>query len=240
MRSRIALLVVLALAFSAMALAQGIPVQQTYGTASDIVYTLGPWNFEDYDSTVTTAVWSSNYRYITAGCCLIAPVHLPNGALVTAIDMEACDGDPSTSVVAQFNVCVEGPVTCVSSGRILATGVTTGCGRFGHTFAPADQVQINNKDFNYAVQLTTGNTFMTAFGPVRLRYHLQVSSAPATATFSDVPPSHPFYQFIEALAASGVTSGCNASPPQFCPDAPLTRGQMAVFLARALGLHFPN
>jgi hypothetical protein len=41
---------------------------------------------------------------------------------------------------------------------------------------------------------------------------------------------------IEALAAAGVTSGCN--PPandRFCPDATLTRGQMAAFLHRANG-----
>ena len=56
------------------------------------------------------------------------------------------------------------------------------------------------------------------------------------ATFSDVPTSHPFFQFIEALVASGITSGCGGG--SFCPDAPLTRGQMAVFLSRGLGLHF--
>jgi len=73
-----------------------------------------------------------------------------------------------------------------------------------------------------------------------VQYKLQVSAAPGTATFSDVPMSHPFFQFIEALAASGITAGCNLAPPQFCPDAPVTRGQMAVFLSRALGLHWPN
>ena len=70
------------------------------------------------------------------------------------------------------------------------------------------------------------------------RYQLQVSPAPATASFNDVPSSHPFFQFIEALAASGITSGCGNG--SFCPDAPLTRGQMAVFLAKGLGLSFPN
>jgi uncharacterized delta-60 repeat protein len=42
---------------------------------------------------------------------------------------------------------------------------------------------------------------------------------------------------IEWLAASGITAGCN--PPTndlFCPDAAVTRGQMAAFLVRALGL----
>jgi hypothetical protein len=63
-----------------------------------------------------------------------------------------------------------------------------------------------------------------------------VSPAPGTATFNDVPTTHPFFQFIEALHASGITGGCQASPPLYCPDNPVTRGQMAVFLAKALGL----
>ncbi|MFQ5554272.1 MAG: VanW family protein [Acidimicrobiia bacterium] len=43
--------------------------------------------------------------------------------------------------------------------------------------------------------------------------------------------------FIEAIAARGVTKGCN--PPAndlFCPREPVTRAQMATFLVRALGL----
>jgi hypothetical protein len=42
---------------------------------------------------------------------------------------------------------------------------------------------------------------------------------------------------IEWLAGEGITRGCN--PPvndMFCPDDPVTRGQMAAFLVRALGL----
>lgn len=42
---------------------------------------------------------------------------------------------------------------------------------------------------------------------------------------------------INSIATAGVTLGCN--PPDndmFCPDAPVTRGQMASFLVRALGL----
>ena len=41
---------------------------------------------------------------------------------------------------------------------------------------------------------------------------------------------------IDALAGAGITSGCQVDPARFCPHAPLTRGQMATFLARALGL----
>ena len=72
---------------------------------------------------------------------------------------------------------------------------------------------------------------------VRLLFARQVSPAPALATFGDVPTNHGFFQFIEALADSNITAGCGSG--NFCRDTPLTRGQMAVFLAKSLGLHWP-
>ena len=57
----------------------------------------------------------------------------------------------------------------------------------------------------------------------------------ATGTvFADVPQSHPLAAFIEQLARDGITGGCSASPPLYCPDAPTQRGPMAVFLLRAM------
>ena len=76
------------------------------------------------------------------------------------------------------------------------------------------------------------------FNSVTVFYRRAVSPAPALATFNDVPASHPFFQYVEALAASAITAGCGNG--NFCPEAPLTRGQMAVFLSKALGLHWPN
>jgi len=78
----------------------------------------------------------------------------------------------------------------------------------------------------------------TRFGGCIIYWSRQISPAPTTATFSDVPTSNPFFQHVEALVNSGITSGCGAG--NYCPDAPLTRGQMAVFLSKALGLHWPN
>jgi hypothetical protein len=46
-----------------------------------------------------------------------------------------------------------------------------------------------------------------------------------------------FEDDIEALAAAGITRGCN--PPtndRYCPNNNVTRGQMAAFLIRALNL----
>jgi len=51
------------------------------------------------------------------------------------------------------------------------------------------------------------------------------------STFLDVPPSHPFFAYVETLAANGVTGGC--APNYYCPGSPVTRAQMAMFLLRA-------
>jgi hypothetical protein len=83
-----------------------------------------------------------------------------------------------------------------------------------------------------------GDTVTTQFLGAYLGYRLQISPAPATATFTDVPANHPYFRAIEALSASGITGGCGAG--NFCPNQNVTRGEMAAFLARALGLHFPN
>ena len=77
------------------------------------------------------------------------------------------------------------------------------------------------------------------FSWVEVQWHRTLRPPPQTPTFADVPTNHPFFQFIEALKASGVTGGCG-NGTIYCPDAPLTRGQMAVFLSKALGLHWPD
>jgi len=54
--------------------------------------------------------------------------------------------------------------------------------------------------------------------------------------FGDVDGSNTFVDDICWLADQGITRGCN--PPantEFCPKDPVTRGQMAAFLVRALG-----
>ena len=77
----------------------------------------------------------------------------------------------------------------------------------------------------------------SGIGGVKIIWRRQVSPPPATPTFGDVPASDSAFPFIEALAASGITAGCAGG--NYCPDANLTRRQMAVFLAKALGLHWP-
>jgi hypothetical protein len=52
-----------------------------------------------------------------------------------------------------------------------------------------------------------------------------------TPYFQDVPPAHPNFRFIQKMRDLNITIGCTAN--RFCPDEPLTRGQMAALLVRA-------
>jgi hypothetical protein len=54
------------------------------------------------------------------------------------------------------------------------------------------------------------------------------------AWFDDTGGTHA--PAIDRLAANGITAGCAAGPTQFCPTQSVLRGQVAIFLARALQL----
>jgi hypothetical protein len=56
----------------------------------------------------------------------------------------------------------------------------------------------------------------------------------AGSGFTDVPPSYWAAAWIKQLAAEGITGGCGSGT--YCPEAPVTRAQMAVFLVRTFGL----
>jgi hypothetical protein len=55
-----------------------------------------------------------------------------------------------------------------------------------------------------------------------------VPPACTVARFGDVPCSSPLAPWVNELVARGVTAGCGGG--NYCPDSPVTRAQMAVFL----------
>ena len=65
------------------------------------------------------------------------------------------------------------------------------------------------------------------------------STTYAVQTFDDVSTGHPFWRYIEAFANTGITVGCSQVPKMYCPDANVTRGEMAVFIERAKGNYSP-
>jgi S-layer family protein len=168
-------------------------------------------------------------------CSFLSGLSLPSGARLTSLEVEGCDYNPSGSILFSLYRAPSPVQNASLISPLGSTGevATPGCALFS---VPVDHT-IDNLSGQYVilVLMAANNVKFTA---VRVRYHLQVSPAPLTATFNDVPIEHPQFQFIEALVDAGVTAGCGSG--NYCPNANLTRGQMAVFLAKALGLNFPN
>jgi Leucine-rich repeat (LRR) protein len=71
---------------------------------------------------------------------------------------------------------------------------------------------------------------------LRAKYGSSYVPPKATGVFQDVPPGYWAADWIEQLAAEGVTSGCSVTPKLYCPNTPVTRDQMAVFLVRNFSL----
>jgi len=172
----------------------------------------------------------------------LAVPHLPGGAWLTSLELDDCDTNlQGHHVVLQLwdcdylGECGAGPIASVSSEN-NAKGFQ--CGFAGLDLsALAYTVDNLNRQLLLVANLEAGDASNQLAGAI-LGYKLQVSPAPAAPTFNDVLPNHPQFQFIEALAASGITAGCGGG--NYCPNNPLTRGQMAVFLAKALGLHWAS
>ncbi len=96
---------------------------------------------------------------------------------------------------------------------LAEAGVTLGCNPGGTSYCPNDLV----------TRAQMGSFLARALG-----------LAPILGdVFADVDGTHE--PNINAIAAAGITLGCNSEGTLFCPDDPVTRGQMAAFLHRALG-----
>lgn len=53
-------------------------------------------------------------------------------------------------------------------------------------------------------------------------------------SFNDVLCNYWAYEHIEKLVSSGITGGCQAYPPLFCPENYIKRDQMAVFIIKSM------
>ncbi|HEX4440073.1 MAG TPA: S-layer homology domain-containing protein [Thermoanaerobaculia bacterium] len=66
---------------------------------------------------------------------------------------------------------------------------------------------------------------------LKAKHGLCYTPPPCAGVFADVPCSSNFAPWIEAMAAEGITGGCGGG--NFCPQNPVRRDQMAVFLLKA-------
>ncbi len=174
-----------------------------------------------------------------------AQLQLPDGVLFYGVRSWARDTDASDDIHLFVYEHCQGDYTGtdVTSTLLIDDDITSGTtgNQSNYDGASGGPITIDNTSCVYRVRVRLGSgSICQGSGlqlmKVRAEWRRQISPAPATASFSDVPTGHIFFQHIEALVDSGITSGCGATT--YCPDAYVTRGQMAVFLAKALGLHW--
>ncbi|TET84634.1 MAG: FAD-dependent oxidoreductase [Anaerolineales bacterium] len=67
----------------------------------------------------------------------------------------------------------------------------------------------------------------------RMLHGSDYAPPPAVGLFEDVPDNW-VADWVEALFADGITLGCSIDPPRYCPNARVTRAEMAIFLGRAI------
>jgi len=221
---------------------KAVQAPTTYGAGSSF-YRMGGAEFtpldipgvDDYSDTYYTVSGATFRRHATiADAYFIGTPHLPSGAKVLTVNVHDCVNTAGT-VYGDVSACNNYGNFCT----VLAPIVTTaGCGYDVVDVSAAGYVVDNSPAGNLLViRIATANTDGSdSFAGVTIEYQLQVSPAPLVATFPDVPTSDFGFQFVEALVASGITGGCGSG--LYCPDSPVTRRQMAIFIAKALGLHF--
>jgi len=104
--------------------------------------------------------------------------------------------------------------------QLRTEGVTSGCSSSPLQFCPNSEVTRDQM----AVFL------------LRSKHGSDYRPPAPTGMFEDVPAAHWAAPWIEQLARDGVTGGCSSVPRLYCPSAPVTRDQMAVFLVKAYAL----
>jgi predicted extracellular nuclease len=147
---------------------------------------------------------------------------IPNTATIQDLAGNALSGLPYTggeiySIVEQQTFADVSPSHALWTWieRLFYMGITAGCD--SNNFCPTASIT----RAQMAVFLLRGEHGYTYTPP----------AVGSSTGFNDVPVTHPFAAWIKQLAAEGITSGCGGG--NYCPNDPVTRAQMAVFLLRA-------
>ena len=170
-----------------------------------------------------------------------APVQLPTGSKILNIGLYYDDTDPTPGNNISATLYAFPGFNASASNTVLAAASSSGSGGKGYAASPTIAYTVNNSvHAGGGAQLAVlvyapGGTKFKAIDVVWTR---QLSPPPGSATFADVPPNDPFFAAVEAFARAGITGGC--APGNFCPNGVVTRAQLAKFLARALGLYWPD
>jgi hypothetical protein len=167
------------------------------------------------------------------------PISLPSGARILTLRVYYDDNSASARIrywIFRTTVRTENV-----SGAPSVTNLTpsfpespAGISRYGQ-LAQNQNIVIANRYNIYQGRANLDGTGVCIIG-ARIFWQRQVRTG-LPNPFNDIGGlNQRFQNGIKALAASQITSGCGGG--SYCPNDPVTRGQMAVFLSDGLGLHW--
>ena len=160
---------------------------------------------------------------------------LPPGVSIQSVRYWAIDNNGVDDLF--FTViqnCLPSNAGGPSTQTVIAQGQTVDATGYQGGLLAGGPATVNMRDCSYIARVRFPVVNFLTFQKLRVEWRRQVSPPPGVARFIDVPPNHFYYRWIEAIAAAGITAGCGGE--MYCPDQPVTRAQMAVFIAVALGL----
>ena len=214
-----------------------------FGTATTTMIQVPAAQCPAFGGAESSLATNEFIRAVTGPATFECFPNLPTGSRLVRIDVVAYDGSDSGAVNLNLVRCQSLDVNdlCAQSGLVATAGSSLSpfSGRLTADLSGDPIVIDKTSELDFVRVYLTEGTANLEFREVDFYYQLQVSTpTPGTQTFADVPPSFLYYKGIEAFAASGITGGCGNG--NFCPNGYVTRGEIATFFARALGLSFPN
>jgi len=183
-------------------------------------------------SDVASSYWASQYieilynEGITGGCTAIPLQYCPENQ-VTRAQMAvfllrgihgASYTPPSVGANTGFGDVSTGYWAAAWIKQLASEGITSGCGN--GNYCPDNPVTRAQMAV-FLLKAKYGSGYIPP-------------SVGASTGFVDVPTTHWAAAWIKQLATEGITGGCGGGT--YCPDNPVTRAQMAVFLVKTFGL----
>ena len=206
------------------------PATGVTGTYSNVTSNISGQNYTiSIFKDVPSSYWAFNYieRLYLAGVtggCNASPFYYCPETEVTRDQMaifllRGIHGSGYTPPPASGSVFTDVPSSYWAAAwieQLAAEGITGGCG--GGNYCPGAKVT---------------RAEMSIF-LLKAKHGSDYAPPAATGLFTDVPAGYWARNWVERLAVEGITGGCGAN--LFCPNANVTRAQMAVFLVKTFGL----
>jgi hypothetical protein len=206
----------------------GLETQDHWIAAMDF----SPMYFDD-----TWSYQTFSYFYSPSGGAFLKGIELPWGARMTILEAWFNDTSGSDGRVYMYKNTQSG--TSRNNITIGSAG-TSGSGGFYQPYFTMNQLNRfrdgSSRNF-YFLQAVMPATSAVSLRGVRIFWHREVRTG-LPNPFTDIYMLNSRFQnAILALAESGITRG--KTPTTFEPFTNVTRGEVAVFFAEALGLHWP-